>query len=239
MKKPIILICLFFSVLALYAKAIQEDYAMVDEKAVVSYAFGMLFGSNLSTTPLEFDYDAFTEGFKAMLEKSEPKLTEQEAVEIVETAMYNAAEKIAAANKVREEEFLAANSQRDGVHVTPSGLQYEIVIDTDGEKPASDSVVTVNYEVTLTDGTPVDKSDDSDGAIIPLNMVIPGWAEGLALMSKGSVYRLYIPSQLAYGKDGIQNFVPAYSTLIFTVELLKISEPNDAPNADSESGTES
>jgi FKBP-type peptidyl-prolyl cis-trans isomerase len=234
MKKPVIQICLFFSVLALHAKAIQEDYAMTDEKARESYAFGMLFGSNISTTPLEFNYNAFTEGFRDVLEKSELKLTQQEAVELVETAMYNAMEKVAEATRVREEEFLAVNSQRSGVHVTPSGLQYEIVIDTDGEKAASDSVVRVNYEVTLTDGTPVDKSDDSEGAIIPLDMVINGWTEGLMLMSRGSVYRLYIPSQLAYGKDGIQNFIPPYSTLIFTVELLEITAPNDESDFDPE-----
>jgi len=234
MKKPMILICLFFSVLVLHAKAIQEDYAMTDEKARVSYAFGMLFGSNLSTTPLEFDYNAFTEGFRAMLEESELKLTQQEAVEIVETAMYDAMEKVAAANKVREEEFLAMNSQRSGVHVTPSGLQYEILIDADGEKPSSDSVVIVNYEVTLTDGTPIDKSDESSGAVIPLDIVISGWSEGLMLMSEGSLYRLYIPSHLAYGKDGIQNFVPQYSTLVFLVELLGISDPTD----ESDSGQE-
>jgi FKBP-type peptidyl-prolyl cis-trans isomerase len=234
MKKPVILFCLFFSVLALHAKAIQEDYAMTSEKARVSYAFGMLFASNLSTTPLEFDYNAFTEGFRAMLEESELLLTQQEAVEIVETAMYEAMEKVAAANKAREEEFLAMNSRRSEVHVTPSGLQYEVLIETDGDKPSSDSTVIVNYEVTLTDGTPIDKSDDSNGAIIPLNVVISGWSEGLALMSKGSLYRFYIPSELAYGKNGVQNFVPPYSTLVFVVELLGISASNDESGFDPE-----
>jgi FKBP-type peptidyl-prolyl cis-trans isomerase len=234
MKKSVILICLFFSVIALYAKAIQEDYAMSDEKARVSYAFGMLFASNLRTTPLEFDYNAFTEGFKTMLEDSELLLTQQEAVEIVETAMYEAMEKAAEANKLREEIFLAANSQRSEVHVTPSGLQYEILVETDGEKPVSDSVVRVNYEVTLTDGTPVDKSNDSDGAIIPLNIVIPGWSEGLMLMNKGSVYRFYIPSQLAYGREGVQNFIPPNSALIFIVELIEISNPANEVDSDPE-----
>jgi len=226
MKKSFILICLFFSVLALHAKAIQEDYAMTSEKARISYAFGMLFASNLSTTPLEFDYNAFTEGFKAMFEESELLLTQQEAVEIVETALFNAMEKAAEANKALEEEFLAMNSQRSEVHVTPSGLQYEVIIDTEGEKPAADSVVRVNYEVKLIDGTLVDKSDNSDGAVIPLEIVIPGWAEGVMLMSKGSVYRLYVPSELAYGKKGVQDFIPSNSALIFTVELLGI-EPNE------------
>jgi FKBP-type peptidyl-prolyl cis-trans isomerase len=234
MKKSVILVCLFLSVITLHAKAIQEDYAMSDEKARVSYAFGMLFASNLSTTPLEFDYNAFTEGFKAMIEDSELLLTQQEAVEIVETAMFNAMEKAAEANKLREEEFLEANSQRSEVHVTPSGLQYEILVETDGEKPAFDSVVKVNYEVTLTDGTPVDKSNESEGAVFPLNIVIPGWTEGVMLMSKGSVFRLYIPSELAYGKEGVQNFIPPNSTLIFTVELLEISNHANEFDSDQE-----
>jgi len=234
MKKSVILICLFFPLITLHAKAIQEDYAMSDEKARVSYAFGMLFASNLRTTPLEFDYNAFTEGFKAMIEDSELMLTQQEAVEIVETAMFNAMEKAAEANKLREEEFLAANSRRSEVHITPSGLQYEILAETDGEKPASNSVIRVNYEVTLIDGTPVDKSNESEGAVFPLNMVIPGWTEGLMLMGKGSIFRLYVPSELAYGKEGVQNFIPPNSALIFIVELLEILNPANESDSDPE-----
>jgi FKBP-type peptidyl-prolyl cis-trans isomerase len=223
MKKTFIFICLFFLVLALHAKAIQEDLRIADEKARVSYAFGMLFGSNLSTTPLEFDYDAFAEGFKAMFEGEETLFTEQEAVEMVETAMYNAMEKVANVNRQQEDDFLAANSRRPEVQVTESGLQYEILVGTDGEKPKSNSVVKVNYTGNFTDGSLFDKSEDDDPAFIPLEMVIPGWTEGLMLMGVGSKYILYVPSSLAYGRNGIQNFIPPYSTLIFTVELLEIS----------------
>ena len=226
MKKQILFTCMFLSVLALHARAIQEDYRNAEEKARVSYAFGMLFGSNLSTTPLEFDYDAFTEGFIAMFEGAETQFTQQEAVEIVETAMYNAMEIVAEENQRREEEFLANNSRRPEVQITPSGLQYEIILEANGEKPASDSLVSVYYEGNFIDGSMFDSSE-GEAVQIPLGMVIPGWTEGLMLMSTGSKYRIYIPSNLAYGRKGAQNFIPPYSTLIFTVELLEILNASD------------
>jgi len=194
-----------------------------DETARISYAFGMLFGSNLSTVPLEFDYDAFTEGFRAMIENDEPLITEQEAVEIVETAMHYAMEKTAEGNRQREEEFLAENSRRAGVQITPSGLQYEVLVETDGAKPEVNSTVRVNYTGFFIDGSIFDRSG-VEGAYVPMEMVIPGWTEGLMLMSVGSRYRLYIPSNLAYGKTGVQNIIPPYSTLIFMVELLEIMD---------------
>jgi len=225
MKKQILFILMFLSVLALHARAIQEDYRNAEEKARVSYAFGMLFGSNLVTTPLEFDYNAFTEGFIAMFEGAETQFSQQEAVEIVETAMYNAMEIVAEENRLREEEFLANNSLRPEIQVTPSGLQYEIIMEANGEKPASDSIVSVYYEGAFIDGSIFDSSD-GEVVHIPLERVIPGWTEGLMLMSTGSTYRIYIPSSLAYGRNGAQNFIPPYSTLIFTVELLEILNTN-------------
>jgi len=223
MKKTFMFICLFLSVLTLHAKAIQEDYKNAEEKARLSYAMGMIVASNfnLGTLGLELDYNAFTEGLKATIENGETQFSLQEATEIVETAYYNAMEKVAEENRQREEEFLAANSQRPEVQVTSSGLQYEVLEEADGEKPAPNSIVAVNYEGTFMDGALFDKSED-EGANIPMEMVIPGWTEGLMLMSVGSKYRIYIPSSLAYGKNGVQNVIPPYSTLIFTVELLEI-----------------
>jgi len=223
MKKIFIFSCLFLSVLALHAKAIQEDYKNAEEKSRLSYAMGMIIASNfnLSTLGLEINYNAFTDGLKATIEDSETQFSLQEATEIIETAYYNAMEKAAEENRLREEEFLATNSQRPEVQITPSGLQYEVLEEADGEKPASSSIVAVNYEGTFINGSLFDRSED-EGSNIPLEMVIPGWTEGLMLMSVGSKYRLYIPSSLAYGKNGVQNVIPPYSTLIFTVELLEI-----------------
>ncbi|MCL2442730.1 MAG: FKBP-type peptidyl-prolyl cis-trans isomerase [Treponema sp.] len=229
MKKTAVFLCIFLAATALYARAIQEDYRASEEKARVSYAFGMIIGSNLSTAPIEFDYDAFAEGMRASMEDSiQPLFSEHEAMEIVETALHRAMEKAAESNYMLEMEFLVTNSQRPEVHVTASGLQYEIINETEGEKPNVKSIVRVIYEGTFTDGRPFDSSSDENGAYIPLELVIAGWTEGLTLMSVGSIYRFYIPSNLAYGKDGIQGIIPPYSTLIFLVELLEIiNEPQE------------
>jgi len=233
MKKLFIFVCLILSALSLYARAIQEDYRRADEKVRMSYASGMIIGSNLREAGLEFDYTAFAEGLKAVLENNEAQFSEQEAVEIVEIALQAAMEKKAEENRLREEEFLSRNRER-GVQVTQTGLQYEILADTDGEKPKSDSVVRVNYTGTFMDGRIFDNSDgDEGGAYIPLERVIPGWTEGLMLMSVGSEYRFYIPSELAYGRDGIPNLIPPFSTLIFTVELLEIVNEEDDPAEES------
>jgi FKBP-type peptidyl-prolyl cis-trans isomerase len=226
MKKLILLLCLFFTLFVLHAKAIQDDIDKADEKARLGYAFGMLYGSNLRTTPLEFDYDAFTKGFRVMFENGVPQISEDEAVEIVETAMQNAMEKTSTENRLREEQFLAANRQRNTVRVTPSGLQYEIITQTEGPKPQGNSLVRVIYTGSFIDGELFDRSED-DGAYIPLEMVIPGWNEGIRLMSEGSKYRFFIPSELAFGRNGIQNVIPPYSTLIFVVELLEIIEDSE------------
>jgi len=227
MKRIIAFTCLILSALSLYARAIQEDYKKAEEKARVSYAFGMAIGANLSSTELEFDYRAFADGMRDVLGNTQPQFSEQEAYEIIETALQDASRKKAEENMLREVEFLARNMERAGVYVTSSGLQYEIITAADGEKPAGDSVVRVYYSGEFIDGAPFDKSDEEEGAYIPLDMVIPGWTEGLLLMSPGSKYKFYIPSELAYGRDGIQSIIPPYSTLVFTVELLEIIDKED------------
>jgi len=221
MKKSVIFIILVTLAFTVHARAIQEDYKKAGEKVRVSYAFGVLIGKQLISTNLEYDYNAFADGMKAAFENT-AQLSEQEAVEIVETAMQNAIDKKAETNRILEDEFLLENMKRTGVIVTASGLQYEILNNTKGEKPNNNSIVKVNYEGSFIDGKIFDSSPEKDGVSIPLNRVIPGWSEGIMLMSTGSIYKFFIPSDLAYGKEGIQQVIPAYSTLIFTVELLEI-----------------
>jgi FKBP-type peptidyl-prolyl cis-trans isomerase len=229
MKKTIIFLCLFSTVFFLYAKGIQDDYSKADEKARLSYAFGMIIGSQLGIDKMgvEFDYNAFADGLRATVEGETAKISEREAMEIIEAALYKAEEKQSAGNKAVEDDFLSTNGQRQEVKTTASGLQYEVIQNTEGKKPNKNSIVRVNYTGTFLDGRPFDRSSEEGGAFIPLENVIPGWTEGLMLMSPGSVYRLFIPSNLAYGKDGIQGVIPAYSTLIFLVELIDIIEDSD------------
>ena len=125
--------------------------------------------------------------------------------------------------KEEGEKFLAENAKREGVKVTPSGLQYEVLEATLGQKPKATDTVKVHYEGTLIDGTVFDSSYRRGEPIaFPLNGVIKGWTEGLQLMSVGSKYKLFIPYQLAYGETGAGGSIPPYAALIFTVELLAI-----------------
>lgn len=125
--------------------------------------------------------------------------------------------------KEEGEKFLAENAKREGVKVTSSGLQYEVMEATLGQKPKATDTVKVHYEGTLIDGTVFDSSYKRGESIsFPLNGVIKGWTEGLQLMSVGSKYKFFIPYQLAYGERGAGASIPPYAALIFTVELLGI-----------------
>ena len=121
-------------------------------------------------------------------------------------------------------EFLEENAKKDSVKVTESGLQYKVIKEGNGAKPGPTDVVTVHYTGTLIDGKVFDSSvERGEPATFPLNQVIKGWTEGLQLMSEGSKYRLFIPSELAYGIDGKGDILPN-STLIFDVELIKVEK---------------
>ena len=125
--------------------------------------------------------------------------------------------------KEEGEKFLAENAKREGVKTTASGLQYEVLEATIGQKPKATDTVKVHYEGTLIDGTVFDSSYKRGESIsFPLNGVIKGWTEGLQLMSVGSKYKFFIPYQLAYGEHGAGASIPPYAALIFTVELLGI-----------------
>src|SRR5690606_23434462 len=154
-----------------------------------------------------------------------PRLNEQE----LQAAFQKAQERIDAAAsqgslKQQQEgaDFLAKNRERDGVMVTDSGLQYEVLVAGDGAKPQEDQTVEVHYHGTLIDGTVFDSSVKRGETIsFPVNGVIPGWVEALQLMAVGSKWKLFIPADLAYGNRA-QGPIPASSTLIFEVELLAI-----------------
>ena len=130
-------------------------------------------------------------------------------------------------NKTIGREFLEENAKNDSVTVTQSGLQYMVLKEGTGAKPGPTDEVTVHYTGRLLDGTVFDSSEDrGEPATFPLNKVIPGWTEGLQLMSEGSKYRLFIPSDLAYGSKGAGDQILPNSTLIFDVELIKVEKKN-------------
>lgn len=119
--------------------------------------------------------------------------------------------------------FLAENAKKPGVVTTASGLQYKLLREGQGAKPSAQGEVEVHYKGSLINGTVFDSSYERGESIsFLLNQVIPGWAEGVQLMSPGAKYEFYIPFELAYGPQGIPGVIPPYSTLIFEVELLKV-----------------
>ena len=130
---------------------------------------------------------------------------------------------IAETNKQAGKEFLAENAKRSGVVVLPSGLQYEVLAEGKGRKPKATDKVQCHYHGTLIDGQVFDSSiQRGTPAVFGVNQVIPGWVEALQLMPEGSRWKLYIPSDLAYGEQGAGGSIPANATLIFEVELIKI-----------------
>jgi FKBP-type peptidyl-prolyl cis-trans isomerase FklB len=190
----------------------------------ISYALGLSMGQNLMGSGVEkLNYQDLAAGIEDVLTHAQPKITYQEAQQVLNTFFQELEQKIAGAAKADGEKFLAENAKREGVKVTESGLQYEILEPSLGQKPKATDTVRVHYEGTLIDGTVFDSSYRRGESIsFPLNGVIKGWTEGLQLMSIGSKYKFFIPYQLAYGERGAGQSIPPYAALIFTVELLGI-----------------
>jgi len=190
----------------------------------ISYALGLSMGQNLMSSGVEsLNYQDLAAGIEDVLTKQQPKISYQEAQQVLNQFFQELEAKVAGAAKADGEKFLAENAKREGVKVTASGLQYEILEPSLGQKPKATDTVRVHYEGTLIDGTVFDSSYKRGESItFPLNGVIAGWTEGLQLMSIGSKYKFYIPYQLAYGERGAGQSIPPYAALIFTVELLGI-----------------
>ena len=190
----------------------------------ISYAIGLSMGQNLMGSGVtSLEYADLAAGIKDVLEKNQPQISYQEAQQVLGKFFSELEQKIAGEAKAAGEAFLAENAKREGVKVTESGLQYEVIEATIGQKPKATDKVRVHYEGTLIDGTVFDSSYKRGESItFGLNQVIKGWTEGLQLMSIGSKYKLYIPYQLAYGERGAGANIPPYAALIFTGELLGI-----------------
>ena len=190
----------------------------------ISYALGLSMGQNLMGSGVEkLNYQDLAQGIEDVLTHAQPKITYQEAQQVLNQFFQELEAKVAGAAKADGEKFLAENAKREGVKVTASGLQYEILEPSLGQKPKATDTVRVHYEGTLIDGTVFDSSYRRGESItFPLNGVIAGWTEGLQLMSIDSKYKFFIPYQLAYGERGAGQSIPPYAALIFTVELLGI-----------------
>ncbi len=172
-----------------------------------------------------FNKDALIAGLLDVLDGNKIQLEEKELVEAfneINEKLKAEQEALAKESAEKGKQFLEANKAKEGVVVTPSGLQYEVLTMGEGNKPSKESVVKVHYHGTLIDGTVFDSSvQRGEPAVFPLNQVIAGWTEGVQLMPVGSKFRFTIPSELAYGQSGAGSIPPA-ATLVFEVELLDI-----------------
>ncbi|NQT81616.1 FKBP-type peptidyl-prolyl cis-trans isomerase [bacterium] len=200
--------------------------------AKLSYALGMDIGASLKRLEAEIDPAIFFRGVEDTLKGGKPLLTPQEATEIRNEFFTKKREELAQRMKETGEKnlkegeaFLAENKKKDGVVTTASGLQYMVLRKGDGSKPKKTDQVTVNYQGTLIDGTEFDSSyKRGQPATFSAGGVIPGWTEALQLMNVGSKYRLFIPSNLAYGERGSGARIGPNAALIFEVELLGIEK---------------
>lgn len=211
---------------AVGSEAVKGIAGMNNERKQVSYMIGMDIAKSLKEIEKEIDVSMVSKGLAdQMAGKSLINEAQHKEIQTAFTAKLQAhAEKVAAElpakNKAAGAAFLAKNKTASGVITTASGLQYQVLRAGPGAKPGATDVVKVNYKGTLLDGTVFDSSYERNEPIdFPLNQVIPGWSEGVGLMTVGSKYKFWIPSELAYGEAGPQGIGPN-ATLVFEVELL-------------------
>lgn len=197
----------------------------------ISYALGLSMGNNFKASGItSLNYQDFADGVAAVFDGVTPKMSYADAKEEIQKYFQAMAEKqreearkMGEVNKKAGEEFLTENGKRAEVKTLPSGLQYEVIKEGDGPMPERDDQVTVHYTGKLIDGTVFDSSvDRGEPATFGVTQVIPGWVEALQLMKAGSKWRLFIPSNLAYGPNGAGNVIGPDSTLIFDVELINV-----------------
>lgn len=228
MKKLLTLgLVLLFASTTLSVKSQQE----MTKEQKISYAIGANFGTQVANDAVELDMEAFMQGVRdGMAGKNqfnEQQMQEifmqfQQDMQAKQQEMQAKRDKVANEEKIKGKMFLEENKKNPDVKVTESGLQYKVVTLGTGPKPTATSKVTVKYKGTLLDGTVFDSTEKQGGEPISfgLDRVIRGWTEGLQLMPTGSKYIFYIPSDLAYGDQGVGGVIPGGATLIFEIELL-------------------
>lgn len=190
----------------------------------LSYSLGIVIANNLKGLGVtELAEQDFTAAVNAVLKGEKTAITEFEAQQEVSRFIQGQEEERGKFQREAGERFLADNAKKEGVTVTPSGLQYQILNEGTGKQPKATDKVRCHYEGTLIDGTVFDSSyRRGTPAEFGLNQVIAGWTEGVQLMKEGAKYKFYLPYRLAYGEHGAGATIPPYAALVFTVELIKV-----------------
>jgi len=212
-----------------YNKPIKASLKSNTDSA--SYALGAQLGNSIKRDGLDtiLNITALMQGIQnGILDTS--GLEDQQIQTLVQNFFQKEMEKKNAGLKATGDKFLAENGKKSGVITTPSGLQYEVIKEGSGPKPTVESVVSVNYKGTLLSGKVFDESQPNSPVEFPVGQVIPGWIEGIPLMTVGSKYKFYIPGHLGYGEGGNpQGGIGPMEVLVFEVELLAIKSGNSKP----------
>lgn len=205
----------------------MSELQLNTQEQQASYGIGLQMGEQLASNPFEgLDISAVSQGIADAFAGAESKVAQadlQAAFQVISERMQATAAEQAKVLGAAGEAFLAENAQKEGVVVTESGLQYEVIAMGEGEKPTAESTVSVHYHGSLIDGTVFDSSvERGQPAEFPVGGVIAGWTEALQLMPVGSKFKLAIPANLAYGERGAGAAIGPHATLVFEVELLEI-----------------
>jgi FKBP-type peptidyl-prolyl cis-trans isomerase len=206
------------------------EVVLQDSTQRLSYGIAYGLGQRMAADGVPMDVPAFSAGLQDALDGAQPRMTEEEIQEEMMAYQQRAMEEqqalaaaAAEANQAAAEVFLAENATREGVVVTESGLQYEVIEAGEGASPGPDDTVEVHYRGTLVDGTEFDSSyQRGETVTFGVGQVITGWTEALQLMSPGAKWNLYIPSDLAYGPGGAGNLIGPNAALVFEVELINV-----------------
>lgn len=191
----------------------------------LSYSVGILVAQNLKSQGFDkLDASSLAQGISDVLSGAETRLDANQANAVVQGYMMEKSQSAGKENLEKGRKFLEENGKREGVVTLPSGLQYEVVNAGNGPSPKATDKVTVHYHGMLIDGTVFDSSvERGEPATFPVNGVIKGWVEALQLMKVGDKWKLFIPSELAYGSRGAGGDIGPNEVLIFEVELLSIN----------------
>ncbi len=211
----------------------QQGSGLKSQEDKVSYSIGLSVGRNLKRQGIAVDPDPFLLGVRDAMGGAEPRLSNEEMRAVMHAFQTQMREKQeqdraakAKANQDAGRAFLDANKGKKGVVTTTTGLQYRVLTAGTGASPTMQDTVTAHYKGTLLDGTVFDSSyARGQPAQFPVNGVIPGWSEVLQLMKAGGKWRVWIPSELAYGAHGAGERIGPHATLIFEIELIKVSAP--------------
>ena len=192
----------------------------------VSYALGLSLGNNLVSSGItSLNISKLSQGIKDVLEQNQPEISFQEAQDVINEYFQNLQSKMSKKTIEEGKVFLENNSKRPEVVTLSSGLQYEVIKEGNGPVPTANNTVKVHYHGTLIDGTVFDSSvRRGEPAEFGVTQVISGWVEALQLMPVGSKWKLFIPSDLAYGAQGAGQHIGPHTTLVFEVELLGIEK---------------